>query len=306
MPDRDDGYIQSRQNSHEGYVQTWYQRPFPRQQYPGSKNAPVDISVVRKHVSHGPGFSRERRIVELDHSQTRGRDLSPKQPRHPSRSANSSRRELVLANKGRRRHDSSRSDSDSDSDSETDGLSPRRIRNRKHYNKDLPVARNGPTYANPPHRSRSMGAPRPRPQGPPSPPRRYDGDSDVSSDDNRGKKTPSKPLPKQILYTGLACVATVAAANNIYQSAKAHRTRQKELEDGEISSAEAQKLKTQARKMDLISLGVAAVGAYNVRNGWRRAEGHTFLRSKKCVSTPHTYLQTRESVSKGNAYSNLV
>lgn len=33
-------------------------------------------------------------------------------------------------------------------------------------------------------------------------------------------------------------------------------------------------MKAQARKMDLISLGVAAVGAYNVRNGWRRAEGH--------------------------------
>ena len=30
----------------------------------------------------------------------------------------------------------------------------------------------------------------------------------------------------------------------------------------------------QARKKDLINLGIAAVGAYNVRNGWRRAEGH--------------------------------
>ena len=119
-----------------------------------------------------------------------------------------------------------------------------------------------------------MGAPRPRSQGPPGPPRHYDSDSDSSSDEDSRKKSLPKPAPKQLLYTGLACVATIAAANNIYQSAKAHHTRQKELDEGEISSAEAQKLKMQARKMDLISLGVAAVGAYNVRNGWRRAEGH--------------------------------
>ena len=178
----------------------------------------------------------------------------------------------VLTRPGRRRADSSGSESDSDSD--TDDSSPRRIRSRKHYNKDLPVARAGPIYTSPRHRSRSMGAPRPRSQGPPGPPRHYDSDSDSSSDDDSRKKSPPKPAPKQLLYTGLACVATVAAANNIYQSAKAHHTRQKELEEGEISSAEAQKLKMQARKMDLISLGVAAVGAYNVRNGWRRAEGH--------------------------------
>ena len=83
-----------------------------------------------------------------------------------------------------------------------------------------------------------------------------------------------KPPPKQILYTGLACIATIAAANGVYQSAKAHHVRQRELEEGEISSAEAQRLKAEHRKMDLIGLGLAAVGAYNVRNGWRRAEGH--------------------------------
>lgn len=162
-----------------------------------------------------------------------------------------------------------------------------------------------------------MGAPRSRSRGPPGPPRRYDSDNDSSSsDDNGGKKAQPKPPPKQILYTGLACVATLAAANNIYQSAKAHHTRQKELEEGEITSAEAQKLKTQARKMDLISLGVAAVGAYNVRNGWKRAEGHVstlsesllpllypylilkrWLRSKKRVPAPQAYLQTHHSVS---------
>ncbi len=174
--------------------------------------------------------------------------------------------------------------SDSDSDYDTDGSSPSRVRSRKHYNKDLPVAPTGPL-----NRSRSMGPPRSRSQGPPrppGPPRRYhsDGDSsssdDSSSEDDGGKKAQPKPPPKQILYTGLACVATLAAANNIYQSAKAHHVRKKELEEGEITPAEVQKLKMQAKKMDLISLGVAAVGAYNVRNGWKRAEGHVSSHSE--------------------------
>ena len=177
----------------------------------------------------------------------------------------------------RRRRDSSESDSDSDSD--TDGSSPRRVRSRRHYDEYLPLTPAGPVYANPRNRPRCTAIPRPRSQGPSGPPRRYDSGSDSSSDDHddhdAGKTNAQpKPPPKHILYTGLACVATLAAANNIYQSAKAHHTRQRELDEGEISSAEAQKLKAQARKMDLISLGVAAVGAYNVRNGWRRAEGH--------------------------------
>lgn len=176
--------------------------------------------------------------------------------------------------------------SDSDSGSDTDGSSPRRVRSRRQYNKDLPVAPRGRMYAEPPHRSRSMGAPRSRSQGPPGPPRRYDSDEYLSSsDDDGGKKAQPKPPPKQILYTGLACVATIAALNNVYQSAKAHHTRQRELEEGEISSAEAQKQKMQARKADLISLGVAAVGAYNVRNGWRRAEGHV-----STLSMPYSHL----------------
>lgn len=192
----------------------------------------------------------------------------------------------------RRRHDSS--DSESDSDCDTEGSSPRRIRSRKHYNKDLPVAPAGPVYAKPPERPRSVGAPRSRSQRPPGPPRHYDSDSDSSSssDDHGGRKAQPKPPPKQILYTGLACVATLAAANNIYQSAKAHHARQRELEEGEISSAEAQKLKMQARKMDLISLGVAAVGAYNVRNGWKRAELHVRTFSGFLLPYPFSSLKT--------------
>ena len=173
---------------------------------------------------------------------------------------------------GRRRRDSWESESESDYD--TDSSSPRRVRSRRHHDTHRPVARAAPVYVRPPDHSRSIAAPRSRSQGPPRPPGRYyDSGSDSSSGDD-GKKAPPKSPPKQILYTGLACIASIAAANGIYQSAKAHHARRRELEEGEISSAEAQRLKAEHRKMDLISLGVAAVGAYNVRNGWKRAEGH--------------------------------
>ena len=318
----------------KGYVQTWHDRPFARQQYLNPKDTPAEIIVDRERISRGPGFSREHRIVEIDDLPRRRRDSSPRQPRSPSRSANPQRREVVVANKGilgstvairalltpPGRHRRNSSDFDSEVDSDTDSSSPHRIRSRRHYNKDLPVVRAGPVLVNPPDRSRSMGPLRSRSHGPHGPRRRYDSDSDSdsSSDDGGGKKAQPKPPPKQLLYTGLACVATIAAANNIYQSAKAHHTRQKELEEGEISGAEAQKQKMQARKMDLISLGVAAVGAYNVRNGWKRAEGHvstpfklllhvshpfsstkTCLRSKKRAPAPQRCLQIHESVFKG-------
>ena len=199
----------------------------------------------------------------------------------------------LLTLPGRRRYESS----DSDSSSDTDSSSPRPIRSRKHYMRDLPVARVEPNHNHRPNRSRSVGATRSRSQGPPSHPRRYDSENDSSSSDNtRGKKVHPKPPPKQILYTGLACVATIAAANNIYQSTKAHYTRQKELEEGEISREEAEKMKARARKMDLISLGVAAVGAYNVRNGWKRAEGHVSILPERLLHTSNPISSLRTCV----------
>lgn len=96
-----------------------------------------------------------------------------------------------------------------------------------------------------------------------------------SEEGKRPNANPQLPLkPKKLLYTGLACVATLAAGNNIYQSAKAHHSRRRQVEEGVMSVEEEKKLVSQGRMRDIISLGVAAVGAYNVRNGWRRAESH--------------------------------
>ena len=73
----------------KGYIQTWHY-----------DDEPAKISVVRKQVSHGPGFSREHEIVELHNSTGQRRDPSSRERSHSNRPANTERRDIVLADKG--------------------------------------------------------------------------------------------------------------------------------------------------------------------------------------------------------------
>ncbi|KAL9013118.1 MAG: hypothetical protein Q9173_002161 [Seirophora scorigena] len=96
-----------------------------------------------------------------------------------------------------------------------------------------------------------------------------DADSIISSDEERRR---SKARKQTLLAACLATVTSIAAGNNIYQSTKAHAARKKQLQDGNHSEYEAAELKKKGRKMDLISLGVAAVCLNNAKNGWRKME----------------------------------
>ncbi|KAI4201592.1 MAG: hypothetical protein LQ346_002129 [Caloplaca aetnensis] len=97
-----------------------------------------------------------------------------------------------------------------------------------------------------------------------------DTDSIVSSDAERER---SKARNKTLLAACLATVTTVAAGNNIYRSTRAHAARKKQLQDGNLSEHEARAFKKKGTKMDLISLGVAAICLNNAKNGWKRLEG---------------------------------
>ena len=77
---------------------------------------------------------------------------------------------------------------------------------------------------------------------------------------------------KKLLYVGLACVTTLAAGNNIYQTTKAHHARRRDVEQGEMSHAEAERLRKKAFMLDVLSVGVAAVGVNNARMGWKKVE----------------------------------
>ncbi|KAL8806319.1 MAG: hypothetical protein Q9223_004806 [Gallowayella weberi] len=94
-----------------------------------------------------------------------------------------------------------------------------------------------------------------------------DSDSDFSSKEERDIANARK---RTLLYTGLATVTTIGALNGLYQSTKLHQARKKQMREGTLSDFEAEELKKEHRKRDLISLGLAAVSYYNTRNGWRR------------------------------------
>ena len=65
---------------------------------------------------------------------------------------------------------------------------------------------------------------------------------------------------KQIITTGLAAVATIHAAHNVYQSMEKRNARHKAVKEGRLSPEEARKLKSKALLQDAASVGIAALG----------------------------------------------
>ncbi|KAI5921627.1 hypothetical protein F4810DRAFT_336450 [Camillea tinctor] len=83
--------------------------------------------------------------------------------------------------------------------------------------------------------------------------------SDLGDSDDDEKRT-GKMRRKQLITTGLAAVATIHAAHNVYGSIEARNKRQKAVQQGRLSPEEARKLKTKAIMQDAASIGVAAMG----------------------------------------------
>jgi hypothetical protein len=65
---------------------------------------------------------------------------------------------------------------------------------------------------------------------------------------------------KQLLTAGLATVATIHAAHNVYQSMEKRDARRKAVAEGEMTPEEARKLKAKATLQDAASIGIAALG----------------------------------------------
>ncbi|KAH7136567.1 hypothetical protein EDB81DRAFT_84259 [Dactylonectria macrodidyma] len=87
----------------------------------------------------------------------------------------------------------------------------------------------------------------------------YGSESDLG-DSSEDEKRAKKMRGKQVLTTGLAAVATIHAAHEVYQSMEKRSARQKAVKEGRLSPAEARKLKTKAIMQDAASVGIAAMG----------------------------------------------
>ncbi|KAI0880367.1 uncharacterized protein GGS22DRAFT_84953 [Annulohypoxylon maeteangense] len=79
-------------------------------------------------------------------------------------------------------------------------------------------------------------------------------------DSDEDKKMTSKMRRKQLVTTGLAAVATIHAAHNVYGSMGQRDARHRAVKEGKLSPEEARKLRTKALLQDAASVGIAAMG----------------------------------------------
>lgn len=86
-----------------------------------------------------------------------------------------------------------------------------------------------------------------------------DSDSDLGSSTDDEKRI-KKMKGKQLLTAGLATVATIHAAHNVYQSMEKRHARHKAVQEGTMTPEEARKLKAKATLQDAASIGIATLG----------------------------------------------
>lgn len=162
----------------------------------------------------------------------------------------------------------------------------RSSRNGGYYNNDSrDVGTIQPQHDHPRDGLRSMSLPRGHPPGyeldygP-----RHTGDPDTDSDSDLGsssddEKRLKKGKKKMLLTGGLATVATIHAAHNVYQSMEKRETRRKALREGDISKEQARSEKNKARLQDVASIGIAALGLKGAYSEWK--ETQEFNRHRK-------------------------
>ncbi|KXJ89215.1 hypothetical protein Micbo1qcDRAFT_166025 [Microdochium bolleyi] len=91
---------------------------------------------------------------------------------------------------------------------------------------------------------------------------------------------------KQILKAGLATVASIHAANGVYNSMKARNTRHKAVKSGHLDPLEAKKLKSKAILQDTAAVGIALLSIKGVVGEIKETrekthECHEFLTEKQ-------------------------
>ncbi|WAO83368.1 Hypothetical protein NCS54_00055300 [Fusarium falciforme] len=116
--------------------------------------------------------------------------------------------------------------------------------------------------------------------------RRRGGRSDYSSsesdlgDSDEDERRAKRMRGKQLVTTGLAAVATIHAAHEVYSSMEKRKARRKAVNEGRLSENEAKKLKTKAIMQDAASVGIAALGIKGAISEMKEAK-HLTLECKE-------------------------
>ncbi|KAM3457487.1 hypothetical protein NHJ6243_007761 [Beauveria neobassiana] len=205
--------------------------------------------------SRSGSHSRSRRADSYD-----SRDGSPDRRRQRSRSrsvvdrARNSLAKLGIGSAGAGPSDDNRRRDQDDFDDRD------RHRSRRHsddyddrYRRD---GRDERDYARAPRGSRDRSVSQSRRRGGRSD---YESDTDLgdSDDDERRAK---KMRGKQLITSGLAGVATIHAAHEVFENLEKRKARQKAVKSGQLSKGDARKLKTKALIKDATAVGIAALG----------------------------------------------
>ncbi|KAI1647798.1 uncharacterized protein F4817DRAFT_93275 [Daldinia loculata] len=192
---------------------------------------------------------------------------SPSPPRRRSRSrsiVDKTRRSLAKIGLG--------NDPDDKDDDHPDDRSSRRSRHRSpsddrydddHKSRAYMRGGRGPandSYDEYDEEERSIGSGRPRSSSRSRGGRSSSASSSDLGDSDEDKKMTSKMRRKQLITTGLAAVAAIHAANNVYGSMGQRDARHRAVKEGKLSPEEARKLKTKALLQDAASVGIAALG----------------------------------------------
>jgi hypothetical protein len=100
-----------------------------------------------------------------------------------------------------------------------------------------------------------------------------------------------KARNKQLLYTGLAAITTIAATNNVYQSTKQHKARKEAVREGYMYESDAKRERNKAIAMDILSVGVGAICVNNAVNGWKKSKA---MKAEEEVRRSHWDSHLRE------------
>lgn len=79
---------------------------------------------------------------------------------------------------------------------------------------------------------------------------------------------------KGLITAGLATVATIHAAHNVYQSVEKREARRKAVKEGDITKEQATRMKNKNRMQDAASLGIAALGIKGAYSEWKEMKEH--------------------------------
>ncbi|XWW93176.1 hypothetical protein V2A60_001105 [Cordyceps javanica] len=199
--------------------------------------------------------SRSRRADSYD-----SRDASPDRRRQRSRSrsvvdrARNSLAKLGIGSAGAGAVDDHRRRDQDDFD---DGYRHRSRRHSDDYDdRDSRNDRDDRDYARAPRGGRDRSASRTRRRGGRSD---YGSDTDLGDSDDDERKA-KKMRGKQLITSGLAGVATIHAAHEVFESLEKRKARQKAVKSGQLSKVDAKKLKTKAIMKDATAIGIAAMG----------------------------------------------